>query len=249
MTISERLKELLEERKWSTRAFQEEVKRRAGEGTRGVSYASVWEYVEGRTDPPLSFLRVAAEVLDVREAWLTTGDGPRTDDHAVEKHVAGMVGELGELVLAEIRRGFACHDLKKGAWIERDSFPRAALVHAWRRRREGLRRDTEVLEAGSQAASRHETEQVGEAEGLDPIRARTAREIGTALRNTLDALHLDPDLMSQDVREDFVMGMVQAITATAGVPRAAAPRPEGSVQGSSRREVGDEPKEGDDVKG
>lgn len=212
MTISDRLKQLLAERNWSTRRFQEEVRDRAGEGTRGVSYASVWEYVEGRTDPPLSFLRVAAEVLGVREAWLASGEGPQTDKHAAEAHVASLVGaEVAAEVLGAMRAAFACDSPDEGAWIETDAFARAALVHAWRRRCDGLRWRGDP--PASEAPESRDEEAV-----LDPMRMRLAREMGAALRGALDALDLDAHRMSQEVREDFVMGMVQAFTAVALAP-------------------------------
>ena len=77
MDIGSRLKAEIEGREWSTRRFQQEVERIAP-GTRGTSYASVYEYVDGRTDPPLSFLTVAAKVLNVRPAYLAFGDEPKS---------------------------------------------------------------------------------------------------------------------------------------------------------------------------
>lgn len=227
MTISDRLSQLLAERDWSTRRFQEEVRERAGEGTRGVSYASVWEYVEGRTDPPLSFLRVAAQVLGVREAWLSSGQGPQSDKHAAEAHVASLVGaNVATEVLGAIRKGFACGDPEDGGWIETDAFARAALVHVWRRRCDA------VLWRGVPPAAQLSRSPADEQPTVDPSRIGLAQEIGTALRSVLDALELDARNMSQEVREDFVMGMVQAITAVALVPHPLAdaePDPEGAV--------------------
>ena len=81
-SISERLRKELKARTptMSTRQFQKAVEDEAGKGTRGTSYASVYEYVEGKskTEPPLSFLRPAAKVLGVRLAWLISEDGKRT---------------------------------------------------------------------------------------------------------------------------------------------------------------------------
>ena len=77
MDIGSRLKAEIEGREWSTRRFQQEVERIAPD-TRGTSYASVYEYVDGRTDPPLSFLTVAAKVLNVRPAYLAFGDEPKS---------------------------------------------------------------------------------------------------------------------------------------------------------------------------
>ena len=79
MTIGDRLKWRLEKEDWSTRHFQGLVKSEAEEGARGVSYASVYEYVEGKMEPPISFLRAAANVLHVRTAWLAFGEEPMTE--------------------------------------------------------------------------------------------------------------------------------------------------------------------------
>lgn len=209
MSISERLKGLLLEQDWSTRHFQEEVRRKAGEGTRGVSYASVWEYVEGKTEPPLSFIRVASEVLGVREGWLATGEGPPTDASAAEAKVADqVVVGVAEEILSSVRLGFSDGEPDKGRWLETDSIARAALIHAWRRRRDGLRRI-----GGASPARGTESPTTGET-GPGVNDEELAREIGAALRGALDALKLDDAKMPPDAREDFVMGMAQAIRAT-----------------------------------
>ena len=79
----------------STRQFQKAVEDEAGQGTRGTSYASVYEYVEGKskTEPPLSFLRPAAKVLGVRLAWLISKDGKRTEEEHLLEHAGPMLGE------------------------------------------------------------------------------------------------------------------------------------------------------------
>lgn len=95
MSISERLQKELKDQKpaWTTRKFQIAVEKEAGEGARGTSYASVYEYVEGkgRTEPPLSFLRPAARVLGVSPRWLAFGGRYRT----LEEEAAGAVADSG----------------------------------------------------------------------------------------------------------------------------------------------------------
>ncbi len=107
MDISGRLKAELEERDWSTRRFQQEV-RQIAPNARGTSYASVYEYVDGRTDPPLSFLAVAAKVLNLRPAWLAFGDEPkspvdvsmaRTPSTAAKEKAHVLVRDASALVL------------------------------------------------------------------------------------------------------------------------------------------------------
>ena len=98
MSISERLrKELARTPPTSTRQFQKAVEDEAGKGTRGTSYASVYEYVEGKskTEPPLSFLRPAAKVLGVRLAWLVSEDGKRTErEHLLEGRGTMLGGKI-----------------------------------------------------------------------------------------------------------------------------------------------------------
>lgn len=45
----------------------------------GSSYPSLRSYIREETEPSLRFLRRAATVLGVREAWLITGEGQRTE--------------------------------------------------------------------------------------------------------------------------------------------------------------------------
>ena len=104
MSISERLKRELSVRRpvMSTRQLQKEVEKEAGRGTRGTSYASVYEYVEGKgkTEPPLSFLRPAARVLGVRVEFLITGEEPRTKEEHLVKGLDTTLAEAAEAILA-----------------------------------------------------------------------------------------------------------------------------------------------------
>ena len=80
--VSVRLKDALDRKGENIAWLQKAIE---GKSDRGKSYASVHAYVTGhtskdeplRTEPPLEFLRAAASVLEVPEAWLITGYGPR----------------------------------------------------------------------------------------------------------------------------------------------------------------------------
>ena len=102
MEIGKRLKERIQEMGLSTRQFQHRVAEAAPTTARGISYASVYEYVEGRADPPLSFLTVAAQVLYVRPSWLAFGDEPMRQDPqlSIPQRLAGPAAEalLAQLV-------------------------------------------------------------------------------------------------------------------------------------------------------
>jgi hypothetical protein len=77
--VSERLQWALEQSGKSIRSFHREL---AAKKVRGSSYATVFRYVTGKRPAPHAFLEVAARLLGVRFVWLTTGEGPRTDEDA-----------------------------------------------------------------------------------------------------------------------------------------------------------------------
>ena len=70
-----RLFEELKERGISVRDFHARIKK---SGVRGSAYSSVWSYLQGRVEPAAEFLREAATILDLREAYLSRGDLPKT---------------------------------------------------------------------------------------------------------------------------------------------------------------------------
>ena len=57
--------------------FQKEMKRR---GVRGSAYSTIWGYLKGRVEPAREFLQEASDYLGVREEYLLTGEGPRTEN-------------------------------------------------------------------------------------------------------------------------------------------------------------------------
>lgn len=91
MTISDRLRQRMEFQGWNVSQLRERVLAIAPGESRGTSYASVHAYVNGKgPEPPLSFLRPAAEVLGVRLAWLAAGDEPPTATDVQTSQLAGM---------------------------------------------------------------------------------------------------------------------------------------------------------------
>lgn len=73
-TVASRLRSTIEARGVSIRSFQKKAKQ-AGAPT--SEYASVYRYVTGKVEPPLDWIRVAAELLGVPADWLAFG-GRRT---------------------------------------------------------------------------------------------------------------------------------------------------------------------------
>jgi transcriptional regulator with XRE-family HTH domain len=91
-TIAERMRWAIERRpalgrQRGVRKFQRDIEARSGErrdqGEReipGVTLPSIMTYLNGDTEPTVLFLREAAGVLGVREAWLTCGEGLPTEE-------------------------------------------------------------------------------------------------------------------------------------------------------------------------
>ncbi len=65
----------------------------------GVSYGSINNYVNNRSEVPLSVLLEAAEVLGVRPAWLVLDEGPMSEREewieVAAKHIAEQLPEAG----------------------------------------------------------------------------------------------------------------------------------------------------------
>ena len=99
----------------------------------GSSYAMVHRYLRGQWKPSLGFLEAAAEVLGVRQQWLTYGEGPHTAAEAAmpasrtvsvsvsldavlvtetEAKLLDLAGELGLAELHAVRRRLiaSCRD-------------------------------------------------------------------------------------------------------------------------------------------
>jgi transcriptional regulator with XRE-family HTH domain len=60
-------------------AHSKEIAEHGGPRLRGVAASSIQNYLNGDADPPLRFLREAARLLEVREAWLICGVGFPTE--------------------------------------------------------------------------------------------------------------------------------------------------------------------------
>lgn len=65
-----------------------EVAKAGGPILEGVALSSIQTYLNGDVVPPLPFLREAAPVLGVREAWLISGDGfPTEEENATARGI------------------------------------------------------------------------------------------------------------------------------------------------------------------
>ena len=76
MTVGSRLRQALDLRGMSVRAFQKVMQARDMQGS---SYPQIHRYLRPNgVDPSLEFISVASEVLDVRQEWLALGSGQIT---------------------------------------------------------------------------------------------------------------------------------------------------------------------------
>ena len=91
-SLSERLKRAIEdwkraERGRSIMGFHRIL---AEQKVRGSSYAMIHHYLRGEWEPGMAFLVAAADVLDVRQQWLVSGEGAQTVADAAMPRTAGV---------------------------------------------------------------------------------------------------------------------------------------------------------------
>ncbi len=119
-SLSERLNRALEDwkRGEAGRSISSFHRILAERQVQGSSYAMIHRYLRGQWKPSLRFLEAAAEVLGVRQQWLTYGEGPRNAAEAalpasrtvsvglnavvVTETEAKLLDLAGELGLAEL---------------------------------------------------------------------------------------------------------------------------------------------------
>lgn len=99
------IREEMKRRGWSEiRDLQERLKRAAPPGTPGLSYASVWSYVngDGPANPRRGVVETLAELFGTRTDYLLYG-GPRTDEDArVETDAKSAEPDLYDMLRAAI---------------------------------------------------------------------------------------------------------------------------------------------------
>ncbi len=79
-SIAHRLQEAIELRGVSVVEFQRGLADVAKKmDVRGASYAQIHHYLQGRREPTLAVIRLAADLLEVREEWLAFGTGEPTE--------------------------------------------------------------------------------------------------------------------------------------------------------------------------
>ena len=182
-----RLREAIQE-VWggSIRGFQREMERRE---VRGSSYATIYSYLRGDTQPSRDFLEAAADVLGVRLRWLRFGEGEPTGEEEVagqallEDAVADFEGAVEEVFLPNQLSGWA----------------RGAIWEAWKYYRPFLSEQTDAVhqEADSRSTARRVVEAIAAplgTLGIEPagLRRRDLNNYVTAACQALMAVGLPP---------------------------------------------------------
>lgn len=78
-SIAQRLQDALRRSGSDKKAFAADMRSRLGDRG-GVSYPTVLGYFDGSALPSVEWLTAAADILDVRAAWLAFGDGAMTQE-------------------------------------------------------------------------------------------------------------------------------------------------------------------------
>lgn len=181
-SVGRRLRRAVEVRKpaWSVKSLQKSLKQR---GVRGSSYGSMYNYLDGTSEPPLELLLACSEILGVSRAYLVEGLGEPTDAH--EKAAAAIEAastDLHDVLAPRLKRsvlrglGLPDHLVRRGGdhvpgWV-------APIAEVWIR----------LIEAG--------------ASDPEPI-------IATTLRAPLEAMGLDvEELYDHDRLSEYLFRSV-----------------------------------------
>lgn len=212
-SVSERLRDALERREKNMSWLHEQVK---DSGVRGSSYGSVYAYVTGeaKTEPPLEFLREAADALKVPLAYLVTGDEPVTEEEAEVGGIAGKtVDELdsSDELEAFIAAAEGDREWKASVWLKYRTLnalgiPGPDLSPA---DPDGFREEMRDWKRGVNIRHiPHWVPLVAEARrrlNVDPV------AIGEALRGPLDALDVDANAMTREELADYISAMIPVL--------------------------------------
>lgn len=210
--IAYRLREALRLRGRTPNWLQVQLTR---QGVPGSSSASVSRYVNGTVTPPLEFLQAAARMLGVFEPWLISGYG--TPEEAPDEAARHDPESRRLEQLADSTRALV------GAWEEDErnvEYRIADRFYRFRGLREIDRRLVlEVFERAGEYTDEHRYSVVP----WDRFQTRhghdlqLAHDLGALLQAPLDVLGLDrpeaPYELSDDQLHQYIMGMVQAISA------------------------------------
>lgn len=87
-----------------------------GRGAPNSTYSSVYRYVRGRVEPPLDWIRSAADVLGVRAPWLAFGQGQPTEElRGVAEGLVEAFRRMGTNLQAIMREGLGAQEVPPDA--------------------------------------------------------------------------------------------------------------------------------------
>ena len=199
------------------RRMEERSKRIEADGEKplvGTALSSVQTYLTGQQSPPLSFLKEAATVLGVREAWLISNQGAPTWAHEEDQLSPGQPPRdrwlrlkktiLGELGLAnsgeDDANGLRGDEGEVGSsTVENIPYWVGALNEVWLR----LRFQEILLDpAAALTAARSDD---------DSEDRRIENKIAKTLAGPLEAFSIDPTHWREETLGDYVVAMSPAL--------------------------------------
>lgn len=178
----------------------------------GVTLQSISTYLRGEVKPAHEFTEEAARLLGVHPGWLFSGLGHPTLAHAQAAAAAAGAGSDRQAVPLGVRLSRAI--LKRigtsqraggrGVWLTRDkggaNIPERAAepepVPHWAAPIAEVWLRLHMADAGTFL------------DGTEPERSPEAEAIIATLRHPFDALGLDPALMTEDERGEYILAMV-----------------------------------------
>jgi transcriptional regulator with XRE-family HTH domain len=188
---TDRLRQALERSPHSIRSFHRKMEET---GVEGSSYAACHRYLHGKNTPSLEFLREAARVLDVSEAWLILGRGDPSPERsaAEEAQARARASDAVDILEELIEDAFP-------AYADLPAHVRGAVLATWERLRADLRhRVLEEQERGREIS-------------LDEITQLVAAFVGNHLQHGFQAWSVEPGDLRGWQLEGYVLATCQAL--------------------------------------
>ena len=185
-TIAERLDRAIKRMPPDGKQHGVALLKRRLKGVKGATYPSIGSYLDGSTEPPVTFLRAAAPVLGVRAAWLAFGEGKPTEAQQAAHEV--KTEELAERWAATLEVQFA-------AFAYLSDAAKFEIWRVWVR----------MMEVRAPAGDEKRLAEIGD---------RVARRLGHTLQEPLDAMHfagVRPSRLREWQLEEYTLAICHAL--------------------------------------
>lgn len=187
----------------------------------GIGLSSLKDYVAGRAEPNLRFLREAAKLLEVRSQWLICNQGPPVEAFETRPADVPTAPEPGfdlERTLAKaVCRGIGLPESNQRSWYraiaaeERTEIPAQTPLFEeipfWVSPLLQVRLRLRDLDIRLDPASASTAYRIGDHSAEDAV----AEGIGGALAAPLSKWAVDPTRMGEETLADYILSMVPAL--------------------------------------